>query len=182
MSRITVDYESRDHLFRLLDTNGDGTGTKNANGNYSGAADDFYIQPPAGETYVLYRMLVFIEDGTSAFSADNYGGTASALTTGVKVLVTDSSDTTIVDLLDNVPVKSNAQWNALCYDAQFVSYGTGNKYLVVRWTFERSGVPIVLTDQQKLKVTVNDDLSGLDTHHFRVQGFRTRLYSGEAIR
>ena len=52
-------------LARYLDTNGDGTGTKTAVGEYHDAGDGqeiFYIQPPAGTIYRISRMIPFVED------------------------------------------------------------------------------------------------------------------------
>ena len=45
----------------ILDTNGDGTGETNANGNYL-AQTEFFIAPPENENYLIYQMSVSIED------------------------------------------------------------------------------------------------------------------------
>jgi len=47
-------------VYRYLDTNGDGTGTQNANGDYSGASEIFYIQPGPSEIIRLERMLILV--------------------------------------------------------------------------------------------------------------------------
>ena len=44
---------SRSNLFRFLDTVGDGTGAKNAIGNYSVAAEQFKIIAPANTRYAI---------------------------------------------------------------------------------------------------------------------------------
>jgi hypothetical protein len=176
MSIITADYEAADLLFRHLDTDGDGGGTKNANGNYASVAEEFYIQPPAGQAYVINRMLVHIEDAGN-FTANIYGA-GSLLTNGVNVSVRQSGGQEIVDLLDGVPVVDNAHWGGVSYDTDYVSFGAGNNSFNVRWTFAKSGVPIVLQNQEKLVVNLRDDFSGLVEHYFLVQGFKTELFDG----
>ena len=157
-------------LYRYLDTNGDGTGTKSAVGDYSGTADDFYIQPPANTLYVLERMIIHIHD-SSAFSAEKYGALA-ALTNGILVKVKQVSPAVdLVDLTDGIPVKSNAVWGQVCFDADLADYGQGDVYLNIRWTFAKAGQPIVINENQQLAVTLNDDLTGLVDHHFMVQGY-----------
>ena len=47
-------------ISRFLDTAGDGSGTKNANGNYASAADDFYFT--AKRKCEIHRLIIEIED------------------------------------------------------------------------------------------------------------------------
>lgn len=154
---------------QFLDTNGDGTGTTNANGNYAVTPTEFYIQPGAGYYYKIARMIVEIED-TVGMSATDYGNITSGLTNGVSVQVKRGS-TVLRDLTPDT-VKANAQWAAYCYDADLKAWGSGNEVLAVRWTFEKSGLPAYLngTENDRLSVTLNDDLTGLVTHTFLVQG------------
>jgi hypothetical protein len=172
------------HLYRYLDTNGNGTGTKNATGNYSGGATDFYIQPPAGKVFLIESILFFIED-TGTLDSGGYGA-ATALTNGLLVRVTSSADVVETDLLDGVPIKSNGDFGAHMWNLEPFSFGTGNDFIHARWNFEESsGSPIYLHDQEKLKVTLEDNFSGLVSHRFMVQGiignFRDRLSSGWRI-
>ena len=156
-------------IYRRLDTVGDGTGAKSAIGDYSLAAQDFKITAPPAYQYEVARMIVSIED-TAGFQAAEYGNLGAALTNGVSVLVTNSSGDTILDLTDGAPVKSNAQWSSLCYDADLKTWGAGNELLAVRWTFTKAGEPILLKPGQSLVVRLNDDFSGLIGHVFEVQG------------
>lgn len=154
-------------LFRYLDTLGDGTGVKQVIGNYV-TEEEFYIQAPIDTTYKLHRLIAYIEDfGT--FDSGGYGN-GSALTNGITLKVLDSDDSVLLDLTDGIAVKQNGHWAKLCYDADHKSYGTGNEYLAVRWTFDKAGEAIILLAGQRLVLTVNDDLSGLVEHTFLVQG------------
>ena len=158
------------HIFQFLSTNGDGTGTVNANGDYSSTEGEFYIAPPSGYHYNITRMLVFVEDSAN-FSSDEYGNLNTALTNGVRVVVKEHG-TEILDLTAGDSIKTNAQWSQYCYDAQSISFGSGNDFLAVRWTFAKSGSPVYVSPNQRLSVLLNDNLTGLVTHTFMVQGYR----------
>ncbi|MEW8418209.1 MAG: hypothetical protein AB2669_21375 [Candidatus Thiodiazotropha endolucinida] len=104
----------QNRIYQYLDTNGDGTGTTNAIANYTGGTE-FLIAPGAAYTYGLYRMLVTIKDASGG-SADEYGNLGSALTTGIKLAVIDSSDNELLDLTAGIPIKTNSEWGSCCYD------------------------------------------------------------------
>ena len=167
-------------LNRYLDTVGNGSGTKNLNGNYGGSGNGIFarIQAPAGQVYAIRRMLVKIRDGTAGLSADNYGAIAAGLSTGIEVQVRESDETTVVqDLTDGVPVQINADWARLCYDARPDDYGNGDNFILIRWSFFRAGSPIFLTPGRMFGVSLSDDLSGLDAQFFLCQGFLIPLTS-----
>ena len=170
-------------LYRYLDINGDGTGTKNATGNYSGVGNSeiFYIQPAAGEIIRLERMLVLIEGRKNAFYTDSYGGISGGLTTGIEVRVQSDSGT-VTDLTAGIPIKTNGDWGGLCFDAEVYPSDNGNTetYLRVRWTFARAGYPLRLngSNNERLEIVLNDDFSGnaggdpyITKHYFHVQGY-----------
>lgn len=159
------------YVSRFLDANGDGTGNKNWIGDYS-TPDLAYIQPAAGETMHLTRMIVTIQDD-SALAADGYGGLAG-LTNGVTVILRDDSGV-IANLTNGDPIKSNAEWGSRCYDITPHSWGGGGSenIVLVRWTFERAGVDLQLIgdDGGRLEVGFSDDFTGLAAHRFCVQGY-----------
>ena len=162
-------------LSRYLDTNGDGTGTKDAIGNYSGAVEEFYIQPGATEVFHILRMIVSIED-TTGMQPEEYGNLGNALSNGVSVGY-EVDGVEAVDLTDGLPIKTNAQWGSLCYDVDVKNWGNTptDELVVVRWTFARSGTNIRLSGfnatPDRLVVSLNDSLIGLVAHRFLVQGF-----------
>lgn len=158
-------------ISRLCDTNGDGSGTTNANGDYSGTPDIFYIAPPAGETYDLSRIIVSMED-TAGMQAQEYGNLGAALGTGVVLRVSDNGGVT--NTLTPFNITTNSQWGALCYDVDVKSWGSGNELLAARFTFAKSGIPLKLdgTKGEKFEVVLSDDLRGLISHYFLVQGIQ----------
>ena len=157
------------YVYRYLDTVGDGSGTKNANGDYSSSATDFRINAPAGGVYEITRMLVHIRDAAN-MSADEYGNLNGALANGITVAVYDG-DTLDCDLTDGLPVQSNADWGRVCYDAESLSYGSGDDFVRVRWTFSKAGQPLYLAGDYNFRVQLNDNFTGLVAHYFQVQGF-----------
>lgn len=166
---MVLDMTNYYHLSRCLDTNGNQTGTTAVTGDYSVTPEEFFIQPPSDRIYYITRMLVGIRD-TGNFSASIYGA-GSALTNGIKVQLKNDDGTW--DILDpNLPVTTNAQWGYHCYDASYQSYGVGDNFLLVRWTFQRMGAWVELKgdNNDRLVVLANDDFTGLNEHYFTVQG------------
>ena len=157
-------------ISRFLDTNGDGSGTKNANGDYSGTGlgEEIFWFDPESQYVDIARMIVTLED-TSGFQAQEYGNLGGALTNGIQARIQDDTGT-IVDLTDSETIKTNAGWTAFCYDADVKTWGAGNELLTVRWTFSKSGQFIKLHGDQRFEIVLNDDFSGLIGHYFLVQG------------
>ncbi len=157
-------------LCRYLDTNGDGTGTVDAIGDYSTVTEFYYEAPELGATF--HRMIVSIEDNGGG-TISEYGNLgAGGLTNGIEVKVVDDSDTVMADLTDGLPIKSNGDWGRLCYDIDRKDWGGGNDFYQVRWTFSKSGEPVILREGWRLVVYLNDDFTNLVGHHFMVQGNR----------
>ena len=156
-------------IFRFLDTNGDGTGTKNANGNYASVADEFYFE--STESTQIHRMVIHITD-TAGITQIKYGNLA-ALTNGYTVKVLDADQVEVLDLCDDVAIKANADLGRYCYDVQLQSWATSptNESVEARWTFARAGQPLDLPIGWRLSITFNDDLSGLIEHYFMIQGY-----------
>ena len=159
-------------IFQYLDTVGNGTGTREATGNYSGAEEEFFIAPPSGEVFWVSRLVVLVRD-TSGMQAEEYANLGAALTNGIEVQVRTGASTVELDLSGGIPVKTNAGWGGLCYEASLKTWGAGDEFLLVRWTFSASGTAIRLdgTAGERLAVVLNDDFTGLLSHTFMAQGF-----------
>ena len=161
-----------DLVFQMLTDDGtpyqNGINEYNANGNYASAADEFYIQH-ASRDITLERMIVKIRD-TSGMAAGEYGNLGAALTNGVQIRVVDDQDAVQLRLDGGVPVTSNADWGRLCYDTDLKTWGAGDEFLLVRYTFSRCGFPIYLPPGWRFGVLLNDDLTGLVSHFFMVEG------------
>lgn len=151
---------------------------RNAAGSAEAAVDgsvtpvEFYVRPVAGEVWRIARMLVFLE--ASSIAAGSYGPVpVGSLSNGIRVYLANS-DVETNDLLDVHTIHTSAGWAEYCHDAQVKAWGAGNEFLTVRWTFTKAGVPLRLdgNKQERLVVLVQDDLTGLVSHQFIVQGYK----------
>ena len=161
-----------DLLFQFLSTNGDGTGVTNINGDYSGGnTTNFAITASPGRVYQIERMVVTITDSTSNFQRASYGAIGGGLSTGLYFGVWDSLGNQIKAITTQT-IKSNSDWANYCYDTSVNVWSGGEESLHARWTFSKSGSPIFLDGDagEYLGLIVEDDLTGLDTHYFQVQG------------
>lgn len=170
-----ADGEQNLPLYQFLDTIGDGSGTTNAILDFNATPDIWRIAPPAGSIYRLARLIICIEDG-QGFRAGHYGSLGAALANGITVRTHDG-DNVLVPLDGSLPVKTNAQWGSLCYDVDLKEWGAGNELLLVRWTFRRAGQYLRLDGDanEELQVLFSDDLTGLVTHRYFVQGYTEYL-------
>lgn len=146
----------------------------NATGNYSVTPQKFYIKPPAGELWVINRMVVYIQDG-GAWRSEYYAGLGAPLTNGIDLyrnIASDSSD----HLITTKPVTHNSEWGQYNYDVDIQAIGAGDITLLARWTFEKSGRAMALDGSigEELGLIFRDDLSGIVEHHFHVQGFKVK--------
>lgn len=163
---------------QILTVNGDGTGTSNANGNYSSAAEDFYIECPANSTIMINRMIVKLED-TGAFDVESYGNGVS-LTNGVRVFHERRG---VEHEITATPIFTNGDWAGHCFDTRVDAYGQGDEQLSARWSFDRFGGPLFLQVGDKFIVRLEDNFTGLVAHEFIAEGsfFDKVYYSADQI-
>ncbi len=168
---ININTNTKPMLVRILDTIGNGSGTKNAIGNY-GTATKFLIKPAAGEVFIIARMIGHVVD-SGTFDSSKYGNSI-VLTNGIKAGYTRGNKT--YDLMDGMAVKTNVDWAGVCYDINVSSFGSGDEYLDFRWTFSKSGTWIELNgnDGDELWIELEDDFSDLIAQYFTVQGYSNR--------
>jgi len=156
-------------IFQLLSSNGDGTGTADATGNYSSTPLSLKCSRSYGWAHIA-RMIVMIQDG-GTFDAELYGN-GIVLTNGIRVYVKNASDAVLWEMT-SFPIISNSDWAGHCHDYNYSeSIGVGDSVASIRWTFDKAGQQcIVKFDQgEYLEVYLNDDFSGLTHHRFTVQG------------
>lgn len=133
----------------------------------------FFIAPPEDEIWFINRMIIQIRD-TGSLDAESYGN-GLKLTNGVRIFQEDKDANNILDMMFGLSVDTNAGWGIWAFNTYFSSYGSGDEFLTVEWSFARFGVPIVLQGDpeygHKLVATFNDDLSGLNEHFFFCHGW-----------
>ena len=162
------------HVYRHLTDDGqvaDGT-NNNANANGVITPVDYFAGPAEGKVWEIERMIVKIQDD-SQFTAAKYGG-IDTLANGVHVGLhySGKDGPQVLDLLDGSNITGTAEWSAHCHDVKVFTFGAGDNYVSVRWTFGKAGEPIVLHGyhKDKIVVTIRDDLSTLVDHSFVIQG------------
>lgn len=150
---------------RFLSTDGTATGTK----DMATTADEYYITD-SDSTLEIARMIVSYQDGTGGLG-NEYGNLNAALTNGILVQVRARDGSTVrKDLLDGIPVKQNADWARYCYDFQIFKFSGADDIFAARWTFAKSGEPLILEPGQRLSMIIQDDLTNLTDHYALIQG------------
>lgn len=157
-------------IFQYLSANGDGTGATSQNVDGSSAAVEFSIEPPAGESYILKRMNVEAIDGN--FNNANLYGTIT-LANGMSIHIENGAGDVLVDFTP-INIKRTHDWALLAGVDSFVIGGATSDALKVRWTFMRGWDDMHLNGDngEKLVLTVNDLMTGLDDQLVMVQGYK----------
>ena len=160
---------TRKHIFQLLDTTGDGTGTTSAIGDYLTTPTSFFFKQAELETVHIHRMIVTVRD-TGAFDAAKYGN-GITLADGIRLFHKDADDE-VLEELTAFPVKTSGDWAGQCFDVDSLTFGTGDELLVVRWTFAKSGLPLIIhfNKGEYLEIPLTDDFSNLVDHKFKIDG------------
>ena len=157
-------------IYQLMSTNGDGTGTVEAIGDYSVTPLRLKVSRAGGYGHIA-RMIVQIQD-FGRFDASKYGN-GLILTNGIRIYVRNAADELLWEYT-SFPVKTNADWAAMCHDFSYFDFGDGSTDNIgsVRWTFQQAGQRCLLQFDQGeyLEVVLNDDFTGLVHHRFTVQG------------
>ncbi len=161
--------EQKRIITRKLDTVGNGTGAKDMAVDGSTIPVPFLVKPAAGEVLRVARWILTIRDGGS-FDSGGWGNNGgSPLDEGL--LVEMIQDSVTYPLLD--AVKSHVDVASLCYNLSHHSWGSGDEFLVARWTFTATGqyLRLVGDDGDELRVVVRDDLTHLVEQTIYVQGY-----------
>lgn len=156
----------------FLTANGDGTGTVNLNGNYSGAVTDFWYE--ATTRYEIYSLLINISDNAN-FNQTDYGAILTGLTNGIKFYAGIPKGTLEIPLLTTAtqPVKQNYHWLALTPETQLTSFAGLSQTLTVEINMiHQYGKPLTLDPGQSIIVKLNDNFTGLVNHTFGIRGIK----------
>ena len=163
-------------LVQYLSTGGDGSGTMNAIGDYSGTADTFYVAPGASEIFRINRILIHVSDA-GALQAGVYGdATADTLVVGVNIEQWDGSESSANDLDGGETIRVLDDWQRISYDVA-IGAKQWDETITVRWSYVKFGqaMRLVGADGDELRVILYDDLSHLTGHYFLVQGYHENV-------
>jgi hypothetical protein len=167
------------HIYRYLTND---AGERIMNKNYESASASangskvFYYC--ASTSVELSRMLFYIQDGVTGadMAPGEYGNLGSALSAGYTLHVWNSANgSSELDITDTIPVKTNGDLSALCYDVTLMNWATtGSQVVTARFTFAKTGKPLFLEPKNVFRVGFSDDLSGLLDHRMQVQGYQIK--------
>ena len=141
---------------------------KDANGNDNLTVDgsttpvEFYIQPNKGEIIMIARWMIFIQD-SKGFDITSLGSNGS-LANGLDIQLNGQS-------LLGYTIKSNGDIASIAYDMTLHTFGNADDILTARWTFTNAGQYIRLTENDKLSVIVQDDLTSIVNINIQSQGY-----------
>ena len=158
-------------IFQLLSSNGDGTGTSDAIGDYSATPLSLKISANDGYAFIE-RMIVKIED-SGTLDSGKYGNGID-ITNGIRVYLKNRANQ-VMQEFTAFPIITFGDWQGHCHDLNHINFGSGNEIVSVRWTFSKSGQPIGINFEagEYLEVYLNDNFTGLVHHRFTVQGMMT---------
>jgi hypothetical protein len=168
-----IPFAQKTPFAQLLSSNGDGTGTTNAKGNYStGSPGIFYLQPPAGQVWCLTSLPILITDD-GALDAGRYGD-ALVLTNGF-LLEVKSGATVKLDLCGGLPILTNADWGRCGATPFLIDWGVGDDSLAVILNFTQLyGLPLRLVgdNNDRLQLTVRDNTANIVSHYLQAMGYK----------
>jgi hypothetical protein len=135
----------------------------------------FVYSPEVGYQVKLAHLLFTLEDD-AAFRAERFAGLSSALTNGLQLFVDSGGGSArVLELTDGVPIKSNAGFARLMHEVRYDSYGSGNSFISAHMQFNTiTDEGLVLYEDDRLVVEIDDDLSSVVEFYATVQGQRRR--------
>ena len=165
--RDSMGREPKDHIYQLVSTNGDGTGTVDLKIN---AATDYFVRPGPLEKFVLRRMNLWEVDG-SFTDAAGYGA-GSALSVGISITVENGTE--VIKNYTPVRIKTTYEWSLLAGIDNTAVFSGGDDAHVVRWTFGRGGGNITLDGSKGefLRVSYGDAMDFMTFVRIQVQGYK----------
>lgn len=146
-------------FIQYLSDLGDGTGTVQQNANFSAVSKLFYIQPPVGVAYSIFRVLFAITDGSFAVPTNYASG--AALPNGLQV--ESRIDGVVMDSLDGNRIKRNCDWLTLADVSEFVYSPTASTLLLSATFVPQYGLPLQLNGDHAdyFGIRVHDNLAAL---------------------
>ncbi len=153
---------------RFLDTIGDGSGTKEFNGDYSTVSAKALIKPTKDFLFVN-RLIAFISDSGSVDSG-MYGNNIT-LANGIEIKHEKQDGTLIKDITEGIAIMTNADYGRFGFNLSDVSFGSGLTYVHLVLSFNKNGAPLLLKNDEQLAVYFNDNFSRLVSHTFRAGAY-----------
>ena len=151
-----------------LTENGDGTGNRYANQNFSSNPTKFYYQHQLGSSSVKIEKLIITIEDEGTFDAAKYANNI-AIDDGILFEKRDSMDNVLVDFTANTPIVRNVDFDSLGFNVVYDDLGTGANFLIATFDFKGG---LTLKNGEQLVLLLQDNYSKLNTdgHFFKIQG------------
>lgn len=167
-------YEPCDFVYKLLRNSAGSGEIATTAQEFKYAAGDTSTE---GGNAVLYwaRMVVQVVD--AGVDVGDFGGISGGLLNGCLLKIHDADDSILLDCMDGETIKINGDWAHLAaIDVKAeTSTGVALDQFTVRWTVEKNGAAMALTQGQHISFTTQDDLSSLSHMHILVHGLEYQI-------
>ncbi len=165
----------RKHVSVLMSSNGDGTGTVEAIGDYSVTPLSLKLKLDDHSKVEIYGLKMKLRD-IGTFQADDYASLTGSLTNGIRIYVRDGDDE-LIEELTSYPIKNNADL-ATFTNFRFNDFATNDNVMSVGWDISGIGTPVKLdfSKGQYLEVFFNDDFTGITEQTFAAFGHYPHEY------
>lgn len=165
MPRADGQYSTPFPVIQQMDTNGDETGTINANGNYSVTPAIFYIQPPPGVIYFINMLQIMVSDTGSPARID-YGNITGGVTNGPQLRLLANGN--LLSFPGKV-IPNNGILASVNTDYQQINFAGSDDSIKVQFKYP---APIILNGNtgDQLQTYLTDDYTTLTDHRFIVFG------------
>lgn len=175
LEQKTVGEIGQSLLHTRLDSNGDGSGTK----NMGTTADEYYHKPASDRVAIIETARIILRQ-TGDFPWEEFAATGSALSTGCLFKVKQDNQgtlTDIKDLLDDVPITMNADFLHFGEVSTSLSSST-NSILVATLQFRTLlGFPLSLRGDKNILLSfqTQDDLSAVASFELWINGILRKI-------
>ena len=145
--------------------------TNQINGNYIGTTEFSFTNTSSTQTLFISNLILSIQDG-SPFNLNNYASIGSPLTNGINVYYTTNSGATRINVIGTTfNILSNSDLNSYTNDIEITDLGTGDAVYTANINFRNNGSFIILPQNEKFSLEVQDNLSSISSHKAQISGF-----------
>lgn len=156
-------------LYKMLRNPADQSTDMDVDGSSSAVAFEYTV--PSGKMVELVRLNIDIVDG--GIGNNEFAGLGSVLTNGVKLEIIDTDGIAIIlDFTDGEPITSNSYWAHLGGADSVIYPAAGDDRMVIRFTVAKAnaGLPMVLKEGLRVRMTIRDDLTAITHMECMIQG------------
>ncbi len=122
-----------------------------------------------GTEWLLNRFAIGIF--STKPNSEKFGGIAE-LTNGCLLQVVDENDEVLVDFTAGVPITKNSDFNYMTGIDTVLDIGTGIDFVRVRFTVAEAGQDMLIGKDQRVRMVIQDDLTGIVDMRCMCQGIR----------